>query len=170
MSDDNREALGRLIRQQLVDMGVGPSKIVEGWSAGPTRSFYWWMSGEKPPLPRSRAMLEDALGWKRGSVTEVLEAPITQEFTLSEVRDWGQAPPENVREVPAASASTHELLMEVMRRFGELSSEVERLEGELKSLRRVANGSPAKTHQDMFGLAAHTTDAGMNMEHLEDGD
>jgi len=39
----------------------------------------------------------------------------------------------------------------------------------LKSLRRVANGSPAKTQQDMFGLAAHSTDAGMNMEHLEDG-
>ena len=159
------------MNEQLQADKLGSDALVKRMPGVSERTVYLWLSASTAPLPRSRAALEEALGWKRGSVTSVLEAPITQEPTLSEVRDWGhmEEAPEVVREVPAASASTHELLMEVIRRLGAMSAENEQLRAEVKAARRVDGASPAKTQQDMFGLAAHSTDAGMNSEHLEDG-
>jgi len=122
------------------------------------RSVYFWLSGDSAPLVRNRAQLEDALGWKRGSVTDILEAPITREVTLSEVRDWGQVEEASVKR--AAELSDDELLVELTRRWGSMRARLDEFE-------RVANGSPAKTAQDMFGLAAHSTEAAMNTEHLE---
>ena len=161
MSDDNRAGLSRLMSEQLEASRLGPEGLVRLLPAVSPRSVYFWLSGDSAPLVRNRAQLEDALGWKRGSVTEVLEAPITREVTLSEVRDWGQV--DDVTAQRAADLSDDELLVELTRRWGSMRARLDEFE-------RVTNGSPAKTQQDMFGLAAHTTDAGMNMEHLEDGD
>ena len=160
MSDDNRAGLSRLMSEQLEMSQMGPEELVRQLPAVSPRSVYLWLSGRGAPLVRNRAAIEDALGWKRGSVTEVLEAPITRDITLSEVRDWGQVEEASVKR--AAELSDDELLAEVSRRWV-------MKQARLNELERIVGGSPAKTHQDMFGLAAHSTDAGMNSEHLENG-
>jgi len=127
MKDDNRAVLARLIQEEMDDSGRGPIAVTQGWSTGQVRAFYGWRDGSTIPLRRSRGMLEDALGWRRGVVTEVLEAPITQAFTLSEVRDWAaQSEPAVLR---ARDLSTDELLLELTRRVGQLQEEVDKLRG-----------------------------------------
>jgi len=91
-------------------------------------------------------------------VTDILEAPITREVTLSEVRDWGQV--DDVTAQRAADLSDDELLVELTRRWGSMRARLDEFE-------RLADGSPATSSRNMFDVAAHSTDAGMNSEHLE---
>lgn len=160
MRDDSRAELGRLIREELEGSGRGPGDVTRGWSLSAIRSFYGWQNGETIPLRKSRAMLEDALGWRRGTVTDILDAPITKTFTLSEVRDWSaQSEPAVVR---ARDLSTDELLLELTRRVGQLQEEVDALRGEGSNVVPLR-----KETRDMFDVAASSTAAGRNMEHLE---
>ena len=158
MSDDNRAELARLIGQELEESRRGPAEVVKDWSQGARRSFYGWRDGDTVPLRKSRAMLEDALGWRRGAVTDILEAPITRTFTLSEVRDWSAMPEPGV--ASARDLTVDELLMELTRKVGVLQSELE--------ARRAADGVvSAHGTRDMYDVAANGTAAGRNMEHLE---
>jgi transcriptional regulator with XRE-family HTH domain len=159
---DNRSALSRLINEQLQADGVGSDSLVRKLPGVTERTVYLWLSSSTVPLPRSRAALEDALGWKRGSVTRILEAPITEDVTLSEVKDWGAGTTDDISVKRASDLSDDELLVELTRRWGSMRARLDEFE-------RIVGASPAKTRQDMFGLAAHSVDAGMNMEHLEDG-
>jgi transcriptional regulator with XRE-family HTH domain len=154
---DNRAELAKLIREELEESRRGPSEIVKGWSEGATRSFYGWKDGDTVPLRRSRAMLEDALGWRRGVVTDIIEAPITKAFTLSEVRDWAQMPEPGLAK--ARDLSDAELLAELTRRLGNLRAQVDDSEA----------SDPVGT-RNMYDFAANNTAAGRNMEHLEDED
>jgi hypothetical protein len=128
MSDDNRAELGRLITEQLREEGVGPEAFARRFPEPAKRSVYGWMAGSFAPRNSSRAALEDALRWKRGSVTRILDSPITETLTLSEVKDWGQwADPAVAR---ASELSDDELLMELTRRWGAMRVRLERLESE----------------------------------------
>jgi hypothetical protein len=174
MSDDNRAELGRLIREELEDSGRGPVQVTRGWAVGNVRSFYGWKDGSTTPLRKSRGMLEDALGWRRGVVTEILEAPITATYSLSEVRDWsalGEQVLTKARDLPM-----EDLLNEASRRFWAMEQRIESLEDENAALRsKLGAGEggnvvqlPARDSQDMFDVAANSTAPGRNMEHLED--
>jgi len=145
MSDDNRAELARLIGQELEESRRGPAEVVKDWSQGPRRSFYGWRDGDTVPLRKSRAMLEDALGWRRGAVTDILEAPITRTFTLSEVRDWSAMPEPGV--ASARDLTVDELLMELTRKVGVLQSE-------LDARRAADNVIPLRDEQSHYGLAA----------------
>jgi len=90
-------------------------------------------------------MLEDALGWRRGAVTDILEAPITRTFTLSEVRDWSAMPEPGVASV--RDLTVDELLMELTRKVGVLQSELE-------ARRAADNVIPLRDEQSHYGLAA----------------
>lgn len=125
MSEDNKTELGRLMNEELEASGRGPVQIVGEWSLSARRLFYWWKDGTSAPSRKYRAQLEDALGWRRGVVTDILDAPITQKFTLSEVRDWSAQPKPGP--VKARDLSTDELLMELTRRVGAMESELEAL-------------------------------------------
>lgn len=155
--NDSRSELGRLINEELEDSGRGPVQIVGAWSPSAKRLFYWWKDGTSAPSRKYRAMLEDALGWRRGVVTDILDAPITHTFTLSEVRDWSAQPKPGLAK--ARDLTVDELLMELTRKVGLMESELEELRG-------PSNVVPLT--QDMFDVAAHGTSAGRNMEHLED--
>lgn len=159
MTDDNRDVLGRLIREELEGSGRGPASITRGWTLSARRSFYTWRDGVAVPSIRNRAMLEDALGWRRGVVTEVLSAPITREFSLSEVRDWSAQPEPGL--VKARDLSTDELLAELVRRVGNLQAEVD-------AAHTPDNVVKLRDTQDMYDVAANSTAPGRNMEHLED--
>jgi transcriptional regulator with XRE-family HTH domain len=141
---DNRQELGRLIREELSESGRGPYDIARGWSASALRSFYFWRDGEVTPLNKSRGMLEDSLGWRRGVVTEILEAPITRTFTLSEVRDWSAMPDPGL--ASARGLSTDDLLIELTRRVGAMQEELE-------DLRAAGNVVPLR-EQSHYDLAA----------------
>lgn len=123
--NDGRSELGRLMNEELEASGRGPVQIVGSWALSPKRAFYWWKDGTSAPSRKYRAQLEDALGWRRGVVTEILDAPITKTFTLSEVRDWSAQPKPGP--VKARDLSTDELLMELTRRVGAMESELEAL-------------------------------------------
>jgi hypothetical protein len=89
-------------------------------------------------------MLEDALGWRRGAVTDILEASITKTFTLSEVRDWSAQPEPGL--VKARELSTDELLIELTRRVGKMATELELL--------KAAQLPASHGGQGLYGLAA----------------
>lgn len=141
--NDNREELSRLINEELDESRRGPVAIVKGWSLSAQRSFYDWRDGVSVPIRRSRPMLEDSLGWRRGVVTEILDAPITREFTLSEVRDWAALP--DPGSAKARDLSDDELIGELTRRFGNYRVELDRLRG--------SNVVPLR-EQSHFDLAA----------------
>jgi hypothetical protein len=145
MSEDNRDELSRLIGQELEESRRGPSDVVRGWSLSARRTFYGWKDGSSSPQQKSRGMLEDALGWRRGVVTEILEAPITQKFTLSEVRDWAALPDPGL--VKARDLSDAELLAELTRRLGNLRAQVDEMV-------TPSNVVPLHGEQNHFGLAA----------------
>jgi transcriptional regulator with XRE-family HTH domain len=141
---DGRMELSRLINQELEESRRGPSDIVKGWSDGATRSFYGWKDGDTAPLRKSRAMLEDALGWRRGVVTDILEASITKTYTLSEIRDWSALPEPGL--VKARELSTDELLIELTRRVGKMATELELL--------KAAQLPASHGDRGLYGLAA----------------
>lgn len=161
--NDGRMELARLIREELETSRRGPSAITAGWSPSNTRSFYGWQEGSSVPLRRSRAMLEDALGWRRGVVTDIIDAPITKTFTLSEVRDWAKLPDPGT--VKARDLSTDDLLMELTRRVGVLQARVDEMSGEDAGARNLEH-----ERRDMYDVAANNTDPARMMEHLEDAD
>jgi transcriptional regulator with XRE-family HTH domain len=142
---DNRAELSRLIKEELDESRRGPADIFRGWSVGAERSFYGWRDGEVTPLRKSRPMLEDALGWRRGVITEILEAPITKAFTLSEVRDWAAMPEPGTAK--ARDLSVDELLMELTRKVGAMQLELDRL-------RAPSNVVPLHSEQSHYDLAA----------------
>jgi hypothetical protein len=144
MSKDNRDELARLIGQELEESRRGPAEITRDWPESPKRSFYSWKEGESAPLRKSRSMLEDALGWRRGVVTQILDGPITRKFTLSEIRDWSALP--EPLPLKARDLSTDELLMELTRRVGAMETELEKL--------RPSNVVSLHGDQNHFGLAA----------------
>jgi len=171
MSRDNRDELARLINEHLRVEGVGPNALAKKLPKSNQRSFFNWKSGLTPPRSaESRAALEDALGWKRGAVTMILEAPITQRFELQELRDWGQMSDPPVAR--ASELSTDELLTELTRRVLDMDQRLTEYEGGDAQVIRL-HGSVhegRKSTRRALDLAASSTEAGRNTEHLEGRD
>ena len=157
MVENNRAELGRLITEELRESGRGPIQVTRGWSPGNLRSFYGWKEGKVTPQDRVRSMLEDALGWRRGVVTEILDAPITQKFTLSEVRDWAaQGEP---GAVTAKDLPTEAMLTELSHRFWASQERIRLLQEELAELRDGGSNvvplhKGTQREQSHFDLAA----------------
>lgn len=151
--DDGREELGRLIREELQDSGRGPIQVTAGWSSGNLRSFYGWKDGKVMPQERVRAMLEDALGWRRGTVTDILNAPITKQYTLSEIRDWARQVEPGA--VSLKDLSSDVMLTELIRRFGWAQDRISELEAQLASGSNVVPlHKGTQREQSHFDLAA----------------
>jgi hypothetical protein len=119
MERDNRQELGRLITEQLLQKGTGANEFArEHFPGNKSRSFYNWKLGLTAPTSTgSRKQLEDALGWKPGAVTEVLNAPITQRFELPVLQDSSKQDPSVAR---ASELTTLELITELTRRTLEM--------------------------------------------------
>jgi hypothetical protein len=161
MEKDNRQELGRLITEQLLQKGTGANEFArEHFPGNKSRSFYNWKLGLTAPTSTgSRKQLEDSLGWKPGAVTEVLNAPITQQFDLADLQDWSKREDPSVAR--ASELTTLELLTELTRRTLDME---ERLQGQ------SGGGNVVPLHKRPLNLAANSTDAGRNTEHLEDND
>lgn len=155
MVENNRAELGRLITEELRESGRGPIQVTRGWSPGNLRSFYGWKDGRVTPLERVRSLLEDSLGWRRGVVSEILDAPITRKFTLSEVRDWSQQGEPGA--VTAKELPTEAMLTELSHRFWASQERIRLLQEELEQL-RGSNVVPLHTgtqrDRDLYDLAA----------------
>ena len=164
MSTDNRAELVRLIQSHLEERKLNTTQFVASFpdTVG-KRTIYTWLSGSKVPGgPAARSALEEVLGWKRGAVRDVIAARKGTRFELSELRDWEKlgVEPEPAR---ASELPIDELLLELTRKVGALQRENELLRA------RVDGSNVVDMHaRSAYGLAANSTDAARNMEHLED--
>lgn len=159
----NLSELSRLIREQLEVLAEGPDVFAKRLPAEMKRAFYNWRAGTSTPQVRTRAVLEDALGWERGSISRILEAPITERISLAEVRDWGKVGGEPFAVQRAAELSTQDLLTELTRRVLVLEEENELLKREGKVIPINRNRD-----QSLYHLAADNMDAARDTEHLDD--
>lgn len=168
MREQNRDELSRLIREQLDADGIGPEKFAKRLPEKSRRAFYNWIAGSAAPRAGLRPELEEALGWEAGSVTRILDAPITERLTLAEVRDWSLVEDPSRPVARASELSTAELLLELSARYHAEQARIEELEA---TVERLGGGAGKERHASvthLYGLAAHNTDAGRNTEHLED--
>lgn len=165
---DPKLELGRLIREQLAEFGMGPETFTKRLSEQNRRPFYSWMAGTNAPQAKNRPVLEDALTWERGAITRILEAPITERITLAEVRDWAVVGEDPAPVRRASELSTDALLIELTRRSGAMEARIAELEAENEALKQPGNVVPFERGQprNLFGLAAENTEAGR--EDLED--
>lgn len=164
MSEDNRSELARLLRDHLEDRKMNTTTFVREFPDGvQARNVYNWLSGAKVPRGAvAQSALEEVLGWKRGAVRDVIAARKGTRFELSELRDWEKlgVEPEPAR---ASDLPIDELLLELTRKVGALQRENEILRA------RVDGSNVVDMHaRSSYGLAASSTDAARNMEHLED--
>ncbi|MEQ4566226.1 hypothetical protein [Paenarthrobacter sp. CAP02] len=160
MREVNRAELARLILEHLADKGLGKEEFARSFpDTVKRRAVYHWMAGSHAPVGvGQRAVLEDVLGWKRGSVATVLDSKPGSEFVLSELRDWTQVGESEKPVARASELSLDELVLELTRRVGVLQARNELLE---------QNAADRSEPKGVFGLAANSMDAGRNMEHLE---
>jgi transcriptional regulator with XRE-family HTH domain len=173
---DSRSELVRLIGEQLTLDGVGSTQFARRLPAQMERSFYNWLKGTSVPRQDSRPELEDALGWERGSITRILEAPITERFTLAEVRDWARVG-ESKRASRPEDFPTSELLAELSKRFYVQEAQLEEARELLAKSRPTAGQEPLEEPMEreagpdnvrsLFGLAADKND-NAGHEDLED--
>lgn len=167
--DDNRAMLARLLREQLSVFGVGTETFAKRHL--PERSlrpFYSWVAGAAAPQLKNRAELEDALGWERGSITKILDAPITETISLAEVRDWAAAGIAAPAVARAAELSSDELVAELGRRLLVAEAKLSVYEGHEPA---EPAEDPLPPVRNLFGLAAHNADhPGRMSEHLEEDD
>jgi len=161
---DNRMELVRLINDQLTLDGVGPTQFTRRLPASMERSFYNWMRGSSVPRQDSRPDLEEALSWERGSITRILEAPITARFTLAEVRDWASVG-EKERASRPEDFPTSELLAELSKRFYVQEAHLEDLQKQVAKYRPTAGQEQIEDPRhgsdnvrNLFGLAADRND------------
>ena len=165
MSEDNRSELARLIRDHLEDRKMNTTTFVREFPDGvQARNIYNWLSGAKVPRGAvAQSALEEVLGWKRGAVRDVIAARKGTRFELSELRDWEKLGVEP--EPPKlADFATDELVVELSRRVGAAEKENEYLTRRLAEYEREHSSE----RRSAYGLAANSTDAARNMEHLED--
>lgn len=167
MREQNRDELARLIREQLDTDGVGPETFAKKLPEKSRRAFYNWIAGVSAPRAHLRLELEDALGWESGAVSRVLDAPITERLSLGEVRDWSRVEDPNRPAVRAAELSTAELLLELSARYHADQARMRELEARIASFEVPGADRPGGNVRHLYGLAAHNTEAGRNMEHLE---
>jgi len=167
MSEDNRSELARLLRDHLEDRKMNTTTFVREFPDGvQARNIYNWLSGAKVPRGAvAQSALEEVLGWKRGAVRDVIAARKGTRFELTELRDWNKlgVEPEPAR---ASELPIDELLLELTRKVGALQRENEILRARVDgpSVVEIRTGDT----RSAYGLAASSTDAARNMEHLED--
>lgn len=149
-----RKAFARLLAAQLADSKWSQEDLVRAvhGKIGRRTVLSWKEVGGPVPQPANRYAAEDALGWKRDSITAIINDPGSSIFwDLKDVRlpDPATQPVER-----ASKLSMDELLMELNRRVGALQEEVTFLR---------EGSAPDR----IYDLAAYRRGEGRNMEHLE---
>ena len=146
-----REAFARLLDAELRDQRMSVNELARQSKVGLRTIKGWREVGGPIPTDTNRAPIEDALGWKRDAITEILGDPGATFWDLKAVR---RPDPATLPVERASELSTDELLIELTRRVGALQTEVTVLR----------EGSAP---QDIYRLAANRVGEGRNMEHLE---
>lgn len=136
--ESGKKALARLLDMWLVREGMGPDKFARAVNPANFRLVYAWRAGTSAPQKKNRPLLEDVLGWRRGSVTEVLEASDSIYWGLDRVEPAKEAQPL----LEARELSTPDLVQELMRRVLEMDHELS------------TRNAPTDNVRSLFGLAA----------------
>jgi len=149
--DWGREALikriGALVKQRREELGLGRVPFAEAAGLGSDATIRDFEFGRHLPTGRTLRKIEKALGWRTGSIDEVMQAKDRRASTVT-MGDLDEEPTVSAVGRPLASIPTSELLQEVITRLTALQAGL---------------GAPAE-YSALYGLAAQ----GHIPEHLED--
>jgi hypothetical protein len=149
--DWGREALirrlGALAKQRREELGIGRVPFASASSIGSDATVRNFEFGKHLPTGTTLRKLERALGWRTGSIDEVMSSKDRRASTVS-MSDLDEEPTVSAAGRSLASVPTAELLQEVIAR--------------LSALQAGLGGSPE--YRTLYGLAAQ----GHIPEHLED--
>lgn len=160
--------LGRLVRAERARLGyTSIRKAAEAAGLKNYKTLSEFELGRTMPNSTNRALIEDLLMWRVGSLTDA-SAKNPDEVSLEFMRDWE-------REEPATAASelTDEaLLTELIKRLDKIRLKVARVDevdavDVVKSAGGGADfkGTPAQlNHQNAYDLAAHTPRGGKKVD------
>lgn len=149
--DWGREALirrlGALVKQRREEMGLGRVPFAEAAGMGSDATIRDFEFGRHLPTGRTLRKIEKALGWRSGSIDEVMQAKDRRASAVT-MGDLDEEPTVSAVGRPLATVPTAELLQEVITRITSLQAGL---------------GAPA-AYQDLYGLAANAHIP----EHLEE--
>lgn len=122
--EERRAAFARLFQAALREQHTGIEALAREVPELSARTMWAWIAeGGRVIQGRQRALVEDVLGWRRDSITDILENPReSMLWSLDDVRKWEPA------EAPvrrAAELTTDELLVELTRRVGAMEAELD---------------------------------------------
>lgn len=124
--ETQRAAFARLFQAALRDRHTNIEALSKEVPALALRTMRSWVAEGGPLItPRQHATVEDALGWRRDSIMDIMDNPReAMGWGLDEVRAWE---PEELPVRRASLLTTDELLTELTRRVGALQAEVDML-------------------------------------------
>lgn len=145
--------LGRLISEGLQNAGL-TQEVAAGKLGTSRRSVSNWAAGDAWPNAKTRAQLEQILGWKEGSLQEALAASLGEHgvplmtFTDSYMRGSGSSE-------TWPQASTEALVSELLRRYHRQEDRITELNRELALVKEEVLSQPD------YSLAAHRAEPSM---------
>jgi len=149
--DFGREALvkrlGQLVKQRREELGMGRVPFAESAGIGSDATIRDFEFGRHLPSGTTLRKLEKALGWRVGSIDEVMRTPNRRASSVT-MADLDVEPTVSAVGRPLSTIPTSELLQEVINRLTALQAGL---------------GAPAE-YAALYGLAAQ----GHIPEHLEE--
>jgi transcriptional regulator with XRE-family HTH domain len=139
--------LGALAKQRREEKGMGRVPFAAAAEIGSDATIRDFEFGRHLPTGTTLRKLERALGWRIGSIDEIMEQPDLRASTVT-MADLDEEATVSALGRPLSTVPTQELLAEVILRLTALQAGL---------------GAPA-AYQDLYGLAA----MGHIPEHLED--
>lgn len=171
--------LGRMVRAERARLGyTSVEKAATAAGMKNYKTLSQFELGRTMPNATNRSLIEDLLMWKDGSMTAALGKQ-PDEVTFDTMRDWEKEEPVSA----ASELTTDELLVELVKRMGELRllvAAAEQITGaplEVNTEKPTApesklasggadfKGTPAQvSHQNAYDLAAHTPRGGKKVD------
>lgn len=112
------EALGKLVSEARVQMGLSKERLAE--IAGVAKNtLLHFEQGKRMPFDQTQRKIEDALGWRQGSIREVqMNSSEIDPESLTIEDMGGEVQVEDVKRTAVMRLSNEDLLAELGRRLG----------------------------------------------------
>ena len=154
----SKKTLGRLVRLGYKERGQTRGSAAEAMGVA-SKTLYSIETGKTAPQVKTRETIEDFLGWRRGSITDLLtagpsvdvEAVTLRQMAAVPSAEWLAAGPADVDETARRIQDDAQALSNRLR---ERDRTVESLEAELKQERERVDKLQEDLHQALEALRA----------------
>lgn len=167
--------VGRMVRAERARLGY--TSVEKATSAAGIKSYKTLAQfelGKSMPNAATRALIEDLLMWRDGSLTEALKQDDLEVLSFEWFRDWEKEEPVSA----AADLSDEALLTELIKRLDRIRLQVAGAPAVVADVEAVVRGgksasggadfgkrTPAEmVHQSAYDLAAHTPRGGKKVD------